>query len=255
MGTGRNAFLFFAAASLLFFSACGPDQKAIQRAGVHHGLGYNYLQEGDPTSALREFLEAERLNPQDPQIQYALGLCLNAKGRYPQALEHYERALALDPKYTEVHNAKGATYLEMGKWDDALQEFNLVLKDILYLTPFYVLNNLGWAYYKKGDLPLAIENYQRALRMKPDFGLARYNLGLALRDNKQTEQALVEFRHAAALAPTFLDAHFQLGRLYFELGKNREAKASFDEVVRLAPQSEAARMSRQYLDLLKKSVK
>jgi tetratricopeptide (TPR) repeat protein len=149
----------------------------------------------------------------------------------------------------------GALYLEMGKWDEAIQEFNIVLKDILYLTPFYVLNNLGWAYYKKGDLNSAIENYKRSLSMKPDFGLAHFNLGIAYRDRKQMDQAVASFRQATILVPNFIDAHFQLGKLCFELGKTQEAKKSFEEVVRLAPRSENSRMAREYLDLLKKTAK
>jgi Tfp pilus assembly protein PilF len=247
-------FLVLAAACLLL-GGCGPDESEIRKAGVHHGLGYNYLQQGDATSALREFLEAEKLNPKDPQIQYALGLALNAKGQHQQAVDHYQKALALDPKYTEVHNALGASYLEMGKWDEAIGEFNVVLKDILYLTPFYVLNNLGWAYYKKGDLTHAIENYRRALGMKPDFGLAQYNLGLAYRDRGELEQAVAAFTRTVSLAPQFLDAHAQLGKIYFEMGKKVEARKSFEEVIRLAPRSENARMAREYLDLLKKSTR
>ena len=251
----RFGSILLMAAGLFLFTGCGPDQRDIQRAGFHQGLGYNYLQNGDSTSALREFLEAEKLNPKDAQIQFALGMALNAKGRYLEALDHYKQALVLDPKFTEAHNAMGATYLELSKWDDAIQEFNLVLKDILYLTPFYVLNNIGWAYYKKGDLPHAIENYGRALGMKPDFGLAQYNLGWAYRDNKQTDQAIFAFTQATILVPNFLDAHFQLAKLYFDTGKKREAQKSFEAVVRLAPQSESARLAQQYLELLKKSGK
>lgn len=243
------------AAGLFLFPGCGPDPGAVQRAGAHYGMGYNFLQQGDPTSALRELLEAEKLNPEDPSIQHVLGMALNAKGQYLDALRHYRRALALDPKYTEVHNAMGATYLEMGKWNEAILEFDIVLKDLLYMTPFYVLNNVGWAYYKKGDLAKAIENYKSALNMKPDFGLALYNLGLAYRDSKQTEQAIAAFSQVTVLVPTFLDAHFQLGQLYFNAGRDKDAQKSFGEVVRLAPQSENARMARQYLDLLKKSRK
>lgn len=242
-------------AGLFLFSGCGPDEKTIQRAGIHYGLGYNALQQGDPTSALRELYEAEKLNPRDPYIQHALGMALSAKGKYTDALEHYRKALELDPKYTEVHNAMGATYLELGKWDEAIQEFNLVLKDLLYMTPFFVHNNIGWASYKKGDLKNAVENYRKAIGMKPDFGLAHYNLGIAYRDGKQTDQAIAAFRQTTRLVPSLLDAHFQLGKLYFEAGKKAEAQKSFQEVVRLAPQSEAAQMAQQYLDLLKKSGK
>ncbi|HSR11406.1 MAG TPA: tetratricopeptide repeat protein [Thermodesulfobacteriota bacterium] len=244
------------AAALLIAAGCMPkDPRDIQRASVHYNLGNNYLNQGDPTSALRELLEAEKLNDKDPHIQYSLGLALNAKGRYKDSLEHYRKALSLDPKYTEVHNAMGATYLELGEWDAAIQEFNAVLKDLLYQTPFYVENNLGWAYYKKGDLQSAIGHYRNALRVKPDFGLAHYNLALALRDSKQIDQAILEFNQAATLVPGFADTHFQLGKLYLETGKKKEAQQSFEEVVRLAPQSDNARMSREYLELLKKAGK
>jgi type IV pilus assembly protein PilF len=242
-------------AGLFLFSGCGPDEKNIQRADSHYGLGHHALQQGDPTSAVRELYEAEKLNPRDPAIQHLLGMALSAKGKYTDALEHYRKALELDPKYTEVHNAMGATYLEMGKWDEAIQEFNLVLKDFLYMTPFLVHNNLGWAFYKKGDLKNAVENYRKAIGMKPDFALAHYNLGIAYRDGKQTDQALAAFRQATRIVPGLVDAHFQLGKLYFETGKKAEAQKSFQEVVRLAPQSEAAQMAQQYLDLLKKSGK
>ena len=240
---------------LFFLSGCGPDPKAIQQASFHYGLGYSHLQQGDPTSALREFYEAEKLNPKDPSNQHGLGMALSAKGRYTDALEHYRKALELDPKYTEVHNAMGATYLEMEKWDEAIQEFQIVLKDLLYLTPFFVHNNLGWAYYKKGDLNSAIDNYKKALSMKPDLGLAHYNLGLAYRDRKQPDLALASFRQATGLVPGLLDAHFQMGKLYFEVGNRVEAQKSFQEVVKLAPKSESARLAQQYLDLLKKSGK
>ena len=243
------------AIGLIFFLGCSTNEQALQKAGIHSRLGLNYLQQGDSTSALRELLEAERLNPNDPHIHYALGLAYSAKGRFPQALEYYRQALKLDPKYTEAHNAMGGVYLELGLWDEAIKEFEFVLKDLLYHTPFYVMNNMGWAYYKKGERQSAIEYFKKALAMKPDFGLAYYNLGLAYKDNKQTEQAIVALRSAVGLATNFLDAHFQLGLLYFNSEKRNEAEKSFREVVRIAPQSESARLAQQYLDLLKKSAK
>jgi len=100
-----------------------------------------------------------------------------------------------------------------------------------------------------------VESYRKAIGMNPKFGLAHYNLGIAYRDGKKTNQAIAAFRQATSLAPNLLDGHFQLGKLYFETGKKAEAQKSFQEVVRLAPQSEAALMARQYLDVLKKTGK
>ena len=251
----RDSFkaILFLAMGLSFLVGCSIDEQAQQKAAIHLRMGYQSLQQGDSTSALKELLQAEKLNPQDPEIQFALGWAYSAKGRFLEALEHFRQTLVLNPKLTEAHNAMGATYIEMAKWDEAIQEFEIVLKDLLYMTPYYVQNNIGWAYYKKGDRLKALEYYQKAVVLKPDFGLAYFNMGMVYRDNQQTAEAIAAMRSALAQAPNFLEVHFQLGLLYFNSGKPEEAKKSFGEVLRLAPQSENARLAQQYLDFLKKS--
>jgi tetratricopeptide (TPR) repeat protein len=188
-------------------------------------------------------------------VHYALGWAYSAKGLFPQALASYREALRLDPNYTEAHNAIGAIHLDMGQYDAAIGEFEIVLKDLLYQTPYYVMNNMGWAYYKKGDLRRAIEFYQKAVALKPDFGLAFYNLGLAHKDNKQPGEAIKAFRNTIVLAPNLGDAHLQLGVLQFNEQQPAEARKSFQEVLRLAPGSDSARLAQQYLDFLKTSGK
>jgi Tfp pilus assembly protein PilF len=247
--------LWIVMTALLMLGGCSASEQERQKAILHTRLGQQYIQQGDPNSAIRELAEAKKYNPQDPNVHYALGWALSAKGLFPQALEAYRETLRLDPKFTEAHNAIGAIYLETGQWDAAIAEFEIVLKDILYQTPYYVLNNIGWAYYKKGDLRRAIEAYQRAAAMKPDFGMAYYNLGLALRDNKQNGEAIRAFRHTIVLAPDLVDAHLQLGILSFNEQQADAARGSFQEVIRLAPGSENARLAQQYLDFLKKSGK
>jgi type IV pilus biogenesis/stability protein PilW len=246
-------FIWVVLAVSLFLGGCATSEKDREKARIHTRLGSQYLQQGDPTSALRELLEAQKYNPEDADMQFALGWAYSAKGLFPQAMEAYRATLKIDPKYTEAHNAIGAIFLETGQWDAAIAEFELVLKDLLYQTPYYILNNLGWAYYKKGDRSRAIEYYQKAVGMKPDFGMAFYNLGLAYKDNKQEEEAIKAFRNTVVLVPGFADAHMQLGILYFNAPKPEEAQKAFQEVVRLAPQSENARLAKQYLDFLNKT--
>jgi hypothetical protein len=45
----------------------------------------------------------------------------------------------------------------------------------------------------------------------------------------------------------------QLGILYFNAPKPEDARQAFQEVVRLAPQSENARLAKQYLDFLNRT--
>jgi type IV pilus assembly protein PilF len=252
MDMKRLPGILILAALLGWLCSCAIDERAREKSSIHYRLGYNYLQQGDSTSALRELLEAVKLNPEDPLVHHGLGFAYTAKGRYPEALGHYQKALELDPKFTEIHNARGATYLEMGKWDEAIQEFEIVLQDLLYQTPFLPLTNLGRAYHKKGDLFRAIESYKKAVALNPRFSPAFYYLGVAYKEAKQDDEAIAAFRSAVANPPPLVDAHFQLGLIFLSSEKRAEARDSFKEVVRLAPQSESGKLAQQYLNLLSK---
>jgi Flp pilus assembly protein TadD len=45
-----------------------------------------------------------------------------------------------------------------------------------------VYNNLGTAYARQGKYELAIENYRKALELKPDYPAAINNLKIALEE-------------------------------------------------------------------------
>ena len=80
--------ILLGAVSLALLAGCGTSEQAKQKASIHFRLGSEYLQRGDPTSALREYLEAEKLNPDDATVQFGLGSALNAKGRFQEGLQH-----------------------------------------------------------------------------------------------------------------------------------------------------------------------
>ncbi|MBI4495487.1 MAG: tetratricopeptide repeat protein [Deltaproteobacteria bacterium] len=244
---GRNLVMILAA-GLVLLGGCGVSRQAREQAAVHSRMGFGHLRQGDSTAALRDFLEAQRLNPKDPQIHYGLGWAYSQKGMFAEAMNHYREALRLDPQFTDAHNTLGLAYLEMSRFEEAIREFETALKDLLYPTPYSLLNNLGWAHYRNGDREKAIECYQKAVAQKPDFGMAFYNMGLAYRDLKQTQAAIAVLRTATRLEPGLQEAHFQLGLLLLQAGERAEAKKAFQEVIRLQPQSERARQAQRHLD-------
>ena len=61
---------------------------------------------------------------------------------------------------------------------------------------------------KKGQTDAAISQYQQAVRLRPDFAEAHYNLGNALLRLGQVEQAILHYQAAIKLRPndaTFLN--------------------------------------------------
>jgi len=69
----------------------------------------------------------------------------------------------------------------------------------------------------------AIEQYQQALRVRPDFAEAHFNLAIALTAANQQDAAIGNFQQALRIRPDFPEAHFNLGIALLQAGQIQEA--------------------------------
>ena len=65
--------------------------------------------------------------------------------------------------------------------------------------------------------------YTRTLAKNPGCWMAHYNLGIALHDHGETDQAITHYRQAIELRPGYAEAHYNLGRLLAEKGEFNDA--------------------------------
>jgi len=72
-------------------------------------------------------------------------------------------------------DAANAAYAD-GRYDEAAAGYQALLDEAPNATLYY---NLGNARFKQGELAQAILNYERALRLKPNYKDAKYNLTFA----------------------------------------------------------------------------
>ena len=108
-------------------------QKQIYQAEKYRELGELLLNEKKYTSALKEFLKAEALNPDDYFLQNDLGLTYYYKGRPDLAIARFKKALALKDDYSPARNNLGNAYAEKREWDKAIELYKMVTEDLLYL--------------------------------------------------------------------------------------------------------------------------
>jgi tetratricopeptide (TPR) repeat protein len=81
---------------------------------------------------------------------------------------------------------------------------------------------------RQGRLGNAIENYKRALEIKPDLYTAQVNLAAVYLKLKRTELAENVLRHALTLSDADKGfVYYQLGELYEQRGEAAEAEANF----------------------------
>jgi tetratricopeptide (TPR) repeat protein len=88
-----------------------------------------------------------------------------------------------------------------------------------------------------GQLPVAIAEFQAALRIKPDYKDAHYNLGLLFSQIPgRLPDAIAEFQAALRIRPDDLNAHNRLGLALIQQGNLDGALAQFKETVQIAPE-------------------
>ncbi len=140
-----------------------------------------------------------------------------------------------------IHNNLGMAYDRAEMYGNAVEEFNEALR----LDPEYieVLNNLAVTYHRMGLMDEATERLREALRLRPGYPEAHCNLGNIYASAGRYEEALLEFEAALTLHPDNAIAHYSLGNIYTEQEKLPDAIKEFQEAVRLDPDYLPARSS------------
>lgn len=240
-------------AAALLLAGCATERERMQKAKLHIDMATVQIQAGNYASGLKELMEAEKLTPDDPKIHYLIAYAYGGKGMNDDAIREAKRAIELKPNYSEAHNYLGTLYHNMGQYDRAIESFNRALANPLYETPSLPLYNMGRAYYQKGDYLVALAKFDEAVVKEPQTAilpLIEKDRGAASLKAGYTNKAITHLKKSIELAPNLVEAHYWLGEAYWTLKNRRDAAAEFRTVIKLAPDSELARMARQKLDRL-----
>lgn len=240
-------------AAAILLTGCATSRQDRERAASHVTIGTAYLKSGQFSPALREFLTAQRLSPGDPEIRYYTGLSYYGSGLKEEAKRQFEAALSIQPDYSEAYTYLGTIYLEEGLYDRAIEAFDRALSNMLYETPAIALNNLGWAYYKKGDYRTALSKYETALRREPDTvirPLIQQNRGIAYLAVHDIDRAVYYLQKSIDSAPGMVEAHYWLGISYLEGGNREKAVQELRLAAETDPESVFGLKAREKLDSL-----
>jgi len=96
-------------------------------------------------------------------------------------------------------------------------------------------NNLGIAYAGKGMYEEAIDNYIKAIEIKPNYVDAHYNLGNALYKVKYYDAAIEQYVITIEMYPEHQKAHNNLGYIYAEMGVFDNAILEYNKAIELNP--------------------
>ena len=129
----------------------------------HEAMAAHYEEAVDIISSLDSEMKTKKNNPKTSVLVMIALLAL------PVA------ASAQDAYVDSLWNAANAAYVD-GRWADAAADYELISGMGLESAALYC--NTGDAYFKDGNIPMAILYYERALKVDPSYEDARYNLAL-----------------------------------------------------------------------------
>ncbi|MGN4152068.1 tetratricopeptide repeat protein [Burkholderia gladioli] len=161
------------------------------RAGVK-------LQLGQADAALKDAERARHYNPQSPEIHDTLGTIELALDRPERALTSFERSLALRPCNPSVLVNYAAALKEVGRVEEASARVRYAIDHgaRVYPQAHVVLGNILVAQDRARE---AIEHYQYALAVAPNFLPAYVSLGAAWLFLNEVEQAVRAFAAAQTM--------------------------------------------------------
>ena len=232
-------------------SGCVASGAKPNPASYHYQMGLSYLGERNYTSALIDLTEANKLNPDNPDVLYNLGMAYMGKKRPDLAEPMFQRAIILKPSYSVARNLLGVAYLELKQWDSAILQFKIVKDDLFYENSDNATINLGLAYLGKGDYPRALEELRGVAVMNPRNPVVHLSIGRVMFAMGKSDQAVIQYNKAIEIYRDYGAAYYYLGQAQMKLNSLDAARAAFKDAVRLVPDTEMGRAALGYLDLLK----
>jgi len=162
-------------------------------AGVYEGL--NRYQD-----ALDVLHKQEAKFASEPRLHFRLGILYDKIGDKQKVIASMRQVLSITPADPQALNFLGYTYVEMGEnLDEALK----LLKDAAALRPNdgFILDSLGWAYFKLKKYTEAVVQLERAVVYVDDDPTILSHLAEAYLAVHDHENAIQTYKKLLQLEP------------------------------------------------------
>jgi tetratricopeptide (TPR) repeat protein len=133
-------------------------------------------------------------------VFYFRGICYERSKQWAKAELDLKKALELFPDQPHVLNYLGYSWIDQGvKLDEGME----MIKKAVQQRPDdgYIVDSLGWAYYRLGNYEEATKQLERAIELKPEDPTINDHLGDAYWRVGRVLEAKFQWAHARDLKP------------------------------------------------------
>jgi tetratricopeptide (TPR) repeat protein len=133
-------------------------------------------------------------------VFYFRGICYERSHQWPKAEADLKKALDLFPEQPHVLNYLGYSWIDQGvNLDQGMDMIKRAVKQ--RPDDGYIVDSLGWAYFKLGNYPEAVKQLERAIELKPEDPTINDHLGDAYWRIGRLLEARFQWAHARDLKP------------------------------------------------------
>jgi tetratricopeptide (TPR) repeat protein len=217
-----------------------PATSPMRRnASIQLAMNLDSIDRTEAAKAQLETLLVE--NPQDIEAILALGNLLRGRKKFAECAEVYSKGVATVGEAQKsdwlLFYFRGICFERAKQWTKAEAD----LKKALDLFPEQpqVLNYLGYSWVDQGvNLDEGMRMIRRAVEQRPDDGYIIDSLGWAYYRLGNYEEAVKHLERAVELKPQDPTINDHLGDVYWRVGRHQEAKFQWSHARDLEPEPE-----------------
>jgi len=197
-------------------------RRLLETAVAHQRAGR--AREAEPL--YRQVLSSQ---PKNTDALYLLGLLTQSARRFAESAEFFQRAVEANPKSAKYFVNLGLSLggMGLGRTTEAIA----ALRSAIAIDPDIpeAWANLGNEFSNDDQDEEAMDCYQRALKLRPDYADAHCNLGALLQKTLPTlDPAIAAYEKAISLQGDFALAHWDLGLALLLSGDYRRGLPEYE---------------------------
>jgi tetratricopeptide (TPR) repeat protein len=225
--------------AIMMYQKINTKNKAELEIKIERQIADLLEQSGKPESAIR-VLKSLVASTKDKKAQIQVGDLYRRLDDFQNALKEYTIAASMigEPipkEYWELLYARGMTYERLKKWDKAEKD----LKAALTYQPDhpYILNYLGYSWADQGiELQKAASMIERAVQLQPHDGYIVDSLGWVYYRMKDYPRAVKYLERAVELMPNDPTINDHLGDAYWKINRRNEARFQWKRALSFHPE-------------------
>lgn len=185
--------------------------ETVGRPELYIYLNSLYLARDQYEAALSILNKGSAAYPEDAELAYQKGLVLERMGKSSQASAAMQQALRLDPEHAEALNFLAYSFAESG--ENLEEALGMAQRALELRNKGHIMDTLGWVYFKLERLDDARRALEKAVEMLPADPVVLEHLGDVLRALHLYRQARAAYERVLEIAPESEKVRIKVNKL------------------------------------------